>query len=74
MVYEKTLLHNIRFLETPILITLPNGNKIKVCQLGDLKIGKSLALHHAIFVPYLQFNLLSIKRISEQLKCEVVFS
>jgi len=31
MVYDKTLLHNITSLEFPILITLPNGNKIKVC-------------------------------------------
>ena len=31
-------------------------------------------MHHALFVPHFQFNMLSVKRLSEQLKCEVVFS
>ena len=74
MVHDKTLLYNIRLLEAPILITLPDGNKVKVYQYGDLKIGRSLTLHHALLVPNFQFNLLSVKRLSEQLKCEVVFS
>ena len=65
MIHDKTLLHNIRSLEVPILITLPNGNKVKVCQYGDLKIGKNLLLQHALFVPYFQFNLLSVKRLSQ---------
>ena len=74
MIFDETLLHNLRPLKDSILITLPNGNKVKVSQVGDLKIGKNLTLHHALFVPYFQFNLLSVKRLSEQLKCEVVFS
>jgi len=74
MVFDKTLLHNIRPLKNLILITLPNGNKIKVSQVGDLQIGRNLMLHHALFVPHFQFNLLSVKRLSEQLKCQVIFS
>jgi len=74
MVFDKALLHNIRYLKNPILITLLDDSKVKVSQFGDLKIGKSFILHHVLFVPYFQFNLLSVKRLSEQLKCEVVFS
>ena len=74
MVFDNNLLHNIRSLEVPILITLPNGNKVKVSQFGDLKIGSNLVLKHALLVPFFRFNLLSVKRLSEQLKCEVVFS
>ena len=74
MVYDKGLLHNIMPLEAPILITLPDGNKIKVSLYGDLKIAKTLTLHYALYVPNFQFNLLSVKRLSQQLKCEVVFS
>jgi len=74
MIFDKSLLHNMKHLANPILITLPNGNKIKVTQFGDLRIGKHLVLHHVLFVPYFQFNLLSVKQLSQQLKCEVVFS
>jgi len=52
MVSDKALLHNLRFVDTPILIALPNRNKLKVCQLGDLKICKSLTLHRTLFVPF----------------------
>jgi len=74
MVSDRSLLSNLKLLDTPILITLPNGNKLKVTQYGDLKIGHSLTLHNTLFVPYFHFNLLSVKRLSEQFKCEVVFS
>jgi len=74
MVFDKGLLHNVKNLANPILITLPNGNKIKVSQFGDLRIGKNLVLHNVLFVPYFQFNLLLVKKLSQQLKCEVVFS
>ena len=50
MVFDKTLLHNIRPLKDPILITLPNGNKVKVSQVGDLNIWRNLVLHHTLFV------------------------
>ena len=68
MVFDKTLLHNIRPLKDPILITLPNGNKVKVSQVGDLKIGRNVILHHTLFVPFFQFNLLSVKKLCQQLK------
>jgi len=74
MVSDNTLLCNISYLKHPILITLQDGSKVKVTQFGDLKLGKNLILHHVLFVPYFQFNLLSVKRLSEQLKCRVIFS
>lgn len=69
MVFDKNLLYNIRTLKIPTLITLPNGNKVKVSQVEDLKIGSNLILHHALFVPFFQFDHLSVKRLSVQLKC-----
>ena len=74
MVFDKILLSNIGNLQNPILITLLDGNKVKVSQFGDSKLGKNLILHHVLFVPYFQFHLLSVKRLTEQLKCDVVFS
>ena len=74
MISDKNLLCNIKTLDTPILITLPDGNKLRVTQHGELKIGKSLTLQHTLFVPFFQFNLLSVRRLIEQLRCEVVFS
>ena len=62
MVFDKSLLHNIRSVNDLTLITLP-----RISQCGGLRIDNSLTLHNALFVPYFQFNLLSIKRLSEQL-------
>ena len=57
MVFDKNLLYNVRTPKKLILITLPIGNKIKVSEYGDLKIGNSLVLHHVLFVPF--FSLTS---------------
>ena len=40
------LFYNVRSLKVPVLITLANGNKVKVSQFGDIKIDNNLALHH----------------------------
>jgi len=42
MIFDKDLLHNIGTLKVPILISLPNGNKVRVIQSSDLRIGNNL--------------------------------
>ena len=41
---------------------------------GKLRINKDLVLNHVLQVPNFRFNLLSIKRLYEQLKCSVEFT
>lgn len=36
MTHEKSLLHNMRELNNPILVKLPNSFKVKVFQIGSM--------------------------------------
>ncbi|XP_049374646.1 uncharacterized protein LOC125839700 [Solanum verrucosum] len=44
MTFNKSLLTNIRHLPYPFLITLPNGYKVKVTEIGDVCLNPSLTL------------------------------
>jgi len=67
-------LHDIRLLENPILVSLPNGFKVQVTYHGNLKINDHIILDHALVVPHFKFNLLSVKRLAAQLHCQVIFT
>lgn len=45
MTYDKTALKNTRTLPYPFLITLPNGYKVKVNEIGDVYLNPVLTLH-----------------------------
>jgi len=53
---------------------LPNGNKVKVAHQGKLPISPNLVLDRVLFVPHFKFNLLSVKRLCQQLNCTVQFT
>ena len=74
MCSERTILHDISMLQHPIYVNLPNGTQVRVTKHGKLKINNSLVLKHVLQVPDFRFNLLSIKRLCEQLKCSVEFT
>ena len=67
-------LHDIRLLATPILVSLPNGYKVQVTYHGTLKINDHLILDNVLVVPHFKFNLLSVKRLTAQLHCQVIFT
>ena len=67
-------LHDKRPLDSPILVSLPNGYKVQVTLHGSLKINDHVTLHHVLVVPHFKFNLLSIKRLTVQLHNPVVFT
>ena len=67
-------LHDIRLLDSPIFVSLPNGYKVEVTYHGNLKINDHIVLHHVLLVPYFKFNLLSVKRLATELHCQVIFT
>jgi len=50
-----------------MIVKLPNSNQIKVTHQGKLRIAQDLILDHILLVPNFKFNLLSVKKLHEQL-------
>ncbi|XP_070041427.1 uncharacterized protein [Nicotiana tomentosiformis] len=74
MSYNKALLTDIRILPYPFLITLPNGYKVRVTEIGDAVLSPKLTLHKVLFVPSFKFNLISVHCLTSYLKSTVQFS
>ena len=74
MCSEKTVLQDLCDLQCPIYVKLPNRTQVKVTKHGRLSINDSLLLNRVLLVPNFKFNLLSIRRLCEQLRCSVEFS
>ncbi|XP_070049888.1 uncharacterized protein [Nicotiana tomentosiformis] len=75
MSYNKNLLTNTRTLPYPFLVTLPNGYRVKVTEIGDAVLSPKLTLHRA---PSMK-RLLEIGRARNGLyflcsKCQLVSS
>ena len=56
------------------MVNLPNGTQVKVTHKGKLRIAKDLVLNDVLLVSHFKFNLLSIKRLCEQLHSTVQFT
>jgi len=67
-------LHDIKLLDRPILVSLPNGYKVQVILHGNIRINDHIILHHVLVVPHFKYNLLSVKRLTAQLHTSVVFT
>ena len=74
MCLDKALLHDISILNAPIMVNLPNGNRVQLTQQGKLRIAQGLILEHVLIISHFKFNLLSIKGLCEQLHCIVQFT
>ena len=74
MSFDISALHNLRSLDIPVLVSLPDGTKVQVNHSGKLRLHDDLELHHVLLVPHFKYNLLSVKRLANQLHCEVVFT
>jgi len=70
---KSTFLHDLRPLTYPMMVNLPNGTKVQVTQSGSLRITDGMGLHNVLLVPEFQFNLLSIRRLCDQLRSTVQF-
>jgi len=62
MSFDSSVLHNLKLLENPVLVSLPNGYKVQVTHHGQLKIGDNLELGHVLLVSHFKNNLLYVKK------------
>ncbi|KAH0674692.1 hypothetical protein KY284_014877 [Solanum tuberosum] len=74
MTFHRSFMTNIRPLPYPILISLPNGYKVKVTELGDITLTPKITLYKVLYVPSFKFNLIYIHSLTVPLKGIVTFS
>ena len=74
MISKPDFLHDLSPLGHPMMINLPDGTQVKVIHKGNLKVSDGLVLHDVLLVPQFKFNLLSIKKLCEQLHSTVEFT
>ena len=74
MTYTKDNLTNLKTLPYPFLITLPNGYKVKVAEIGDVCLNSTLTLYKVLLIPRFKFNLISVHCLAIQLKGIVRFN
>lgn len=74
MTPHRDLLHNIIPLDLPLLISLPNGYKVKLVSTGSLTLRPDMTLHNVLLVPSFQFNLITIHKFLSQLECTAIFT
>lgn len=68
-------LHNIRNIKGHTHeITIPDGSKVKVSQLGDIQITPQLMLTNVLFVPQFRFNLISVPKLCKDNNVHVLFT
>ncbi|OIS98536.1 hypothetical protein A4A49_60926, partial [Nicotiana attenuata] len=60
MTFNKSLLTHIKTLVYPMLITLPNGYRVKVTEIGTAILAPNIVLHRVLYIPSFKYNLISI--------------
>ncbi|OIT32391.1 hypothetical protein A4A49_62029, partial [Nicotiana attenuata] len=63
MTSDKNLLTNITDLPIPILVTLPNGYKVKVASTGTVHINSLVTLSKVLYLPTFKYNLISVYKL-----------
>ncbi|XP_075086032.1 uncharacterized protein LOC107767711 [Nicotiana tabacum] len=74
MTSHKDLLFNLQPLPIPCLVSLPNGYKVKVHLVGSLTLFPNFIIHHVLYVPSFQYNLISVHKLLDQFNRIVLFT
>lgn len=74
MTSHKDLLSNIQALPIPVLVSLPNGYKVKVTNKGFLTLFPHITLHNVLYIPSFHYNLISVQKLVDQLDGIVYFA
>ena len=74
MTFNKNLLTNIRPLPYPFLITLPNGYRVKVTEIGNACLNSIVTLYNVLFIPTFKFNLISVHCLTSDLRSAIIFN
>lgn len=64
MCSHKHLMSNLRSLNYPVHISIPNGNFLKVTHIGSVVLSPTLTLQNVLFVPNFHYNLLSVSKLT----------
>ncbi|XP_070007511.1 uncharacterized protein [Nicotiana sylvestris] len=59
----RSLLLDIITLLIPYLLSLPNGYKVKVTNVGSLALFSDLILHNVLYIPSFKHNLISVHKL-----------
>ena len=51
MSYDPNILHDLKMLENPISVSLPNGHKVQVTHSGKLRLNAWIELLHVLLIP-----------------------
>nr|XP_033515187.1 uncharacterized protein LOC117279716 [Nicotiana tomentosiformis] len=63
MTFDKNLLINITDLPILILVTLPNGYKVKVTSTGTVHINSLVTLSKVLYLPTFKYNLIFVYKL-----------
>lgn len=63
MSFVKNFLFNVQTLLVPYLMSLPNGYKVKVTNIGSLALFPNLILHNVLYIPSFQCNIISVHKL-----------
>ena len=55
-------------------VVVPDGRKIRVEYMGDVSLPNGLRLKEVLFVPNFNYNLISVHKLTTQLKCSLTFN
>lgn len=70
----KSLFEETRFLDAPLHITVPTGNTVLVNRVGTVALTSSIRLQDVLYIPQFSCNLISIHKLTRDLKCTVTYS
>jgi len=74
MTFDANVLHDLQHLTEAVTISLPTGQTVQVTQYGKFRLNEWISLQHVLLVPLFKYNLLSVKKLTAQLHCSMVFS
>jgi hypothetical protein len=72
MTGNKTLLHNFVSSTTTQYVTVANGNKMEILGFGSIKIFSKI-ISQVLLVKNYASNLLSVSKLTHELKCKLIF-
>lgn len=56
-----------------ISVTLPNGNSVEAHFTGKVQLSDNLLIENVLYLPQFSFNLISVSKLSEAMKCSLIF-
>ena len=73
MTGNSTLFHNLRTCSENFFVKIVDGSVSEVIGIGTIPTNESLTLNSVLFVPKLTCNLLSVRKLTKDLKCQANF-